>query len=417
MSDPVRTPSLLQCCVAATGLLTGAVRPRPADQRLLRSITDAGLPTPATTVTALPQVPRTVPTAIVVEGTFRPRRITNALTTSHIAHPRAAFLVDPSVCENAEQRALAELPAVVRPPAATLSTVEALARVPGLPAPQFALPTHAHWDHVCGLLDLPGLPVHLHRVEHDWVMTGPIAPVGGVRDALRERPSVRRIAGKDLLTITNTFSDPAGAVVSVMHTTVVGITGEDVSAEIGDTIERVIMTGLDASSRTAAADDLPDPDPQAAVRLSDIAHTRAPRTTLRFDDLTVGDELPVRTVRLTRGDLVNYAGVSGDVNPIHWHDGVATLAGLPDVIAHGMLTMGLGAGFVTGWLGDPGALTRYSVRLSNYTVIESAAPGAIEFTGRIKSLDPATRTAVVVIVAKSSGRKVFGLATADVRLA
>ncbi len=122
-------------------------------------------------------------------------------------------------------------------------------------------------------------------------------------------------------------------------------------------------------------------------------------------------------MNLTRGDLVNYAGVSGDVNPIHWHAEIAALAGLPDVIAHGMLTMGLGAGFVTGWLGDPGAMIRYGVRLSNYTVIEAASAGTVEFTGRIKSVDPDTRTAVVVIVAKSAGRKVFGLATADVRLA
>ncbi len=62
-------------------------------------------------------------------------------------------------------------------------------------------------------------------------------------------------------------------------------------------------------------------------------------------------------------------------------------------------------------------MIRYGVRLSNYTVIEAASAGTVEFTGRIKSVDPDTRTAVVVIVAKSAGRKVFGLATADVRLA
>lgn len=80
-----------------------------------------------------------------------------------------------------------------------------------------------------------------------------------------------------------------------------------------------------------------------------------------------------------------------------------------------MLTMGLGAGFVTGWLGDPSAITRYGVRLSNYTVVEASAAGSVEFTGRIKSIDPETRSAVVVIVAKSAGRKIFGLDTADVR--
>ncbi|TQM33171.1 acyl dehydratase [Nocardia bhagyanarayanae] len=236
-----------------------------------------------------------------------------------------------------------------------------------------------------------------------------------------ELSSVRRVAGKDLLTITNTFTDQTGDIVQIMHTTVVGITDGDVDADISDRIERVIMSGLDTTSPTTAVsadvDGPPVTDPDSTARLSPISRTRVPRTVLRFEDIAVGDELPARSVKLTRGDLVNYAGVSGDANPIHWHDEVAALAGLPDVIAHGMLTMGLGAGFVTGWLGDPAAVIRYGVRLSNYTVIEAASAGTVEFTGRIKSVDADTRTAVVVIVAKSAGRKVFGLATADVRLA
>ncbi|MGV9677794.1 fused (3R)-hydroxyacyl-ACP dehydratase subunits HadA/HadB [Nocardia sp. NPDC003482] len=231
-----------------------------------------------------------------------------------------------------------------------------------------------------------------------------------------ELTAARRVAGKDLLTITNTFTDQAGEVVQIMHTTVVGITGDDVDSGIAEMIDRVIMSGFGATSATVDASS-PDTKPTVAARLSAYSRTRTPRTTLRFADVAAGTELPPRTVKLTRGDLVNYAGVSGDANPIHWHAGIAARVGLPDVIAHGMLTMGLGAGFVTGWLGDPGALTRYGVRLSNYTVIDAAASGSVEFTGRIKSVDPDTRSAVVVIVAKSAGRKIFGLATADVRLA
>ena len=65
MSDPVKIPSFGQCCGAAVGLLRGLARPRRLDQRFLRSITDAGLPTArkTVTVTALEQVPRSVPTA------------------------------------------------------------------------------------------------------------------------------------------------------------------------------------------------------------------------------------------------------------------------------------------------------------------------------------------------------------------
>ena len=172
------------------------IRPRRPDQRLLRSITDAGLPAPqgSVEVTALRQVSRAVPTAAVVEGRFTPWRITNSLTSFVVEHPKARFIVDPSICMDVEQRTIAQLPAVlrmaVRPPAGAIATVEALRELPGPPPLDFALPTHAHWDHVCGLLDLRGLPVHLHRPEHEWISGGPVAPTGGVRDALRDRPIV-----------------------------------------------------------------------------------------------------------------------------------------------------------------------------------------------------------------------------------
>ena len=80
-----------------------------------------------------------------------------------------------------------------------------------------------------------------------------------------------------------------------------------------------------------------------------------------------------------------------------------------------MLTMGLGAGFVSAWTGDPGAVTRYAVRLSAPSVVTAKEGADIEFSGKIKSLDPETRTGVVLVAAKSDGKKIFGLATLDVR--
>ena len=108
-------------------------------------------------------------------------------------------------------------------------------------------------------------------------------------------------------------------------------------------------------------------------------------------------------------------GVAGDANPIHWDEDIAKLAGLPDVIAHGMLTMGLGAGFVSAWSGDPGAVTRYAVRLSQPAIVSAKEGCDIEFSGKIKSLDPETRTGVVLVAAKSEGKKIFGLATLNIR--
>jgi glyoxylase-like metal-dependent hydrolase (beta-lactamase superfamily II) len=195
MPQNVQSPTLAACCGSLIGLATGALRPRRADDRFLRSLTDAGLPKTSVTVsvTALRQVCQSVPTSFIVEGRREPRRIGNSLTSFVVTHPQATFVVDPGVCVDAGKRAVAQLPAFLRravsPPADVVPTITAL-RESAFGAIDFALPTHAHWDHVCGLLDLPDLPVHLHRREQDWAMTGPIAPVGGVRDSLVGRTTV-----------------------------------------------------------------------------------------------------------------------------------------------------------------------------------------------------------------------------------
>jgi acyl dehydratase len=170
------------------------------------------------------------------------------------------------------------------------------------------------------------------------------------------------------------------------------------------------------SVEDAAKEYLKTTRPAGEQRIADGGQTRVPGS-LKFDGLSVGDQLPERQMLLSRGDLVNYAGVAGDANPIHWDENIARLAGLPDVIAHGMLTLGLGAGFVSSWSGDPGAISKYSVRLSAPAVVPADERGDIEFSGRIKSLDPDERTGVVVVRAMSAGKKIFGMATMDIRFA
>jgi glyoxylase-like metal-dependent hydrolase (beta-lactamase superfamily II) len=224
MTENVQSPSLAACCGALVGLAIGAVRPRKVDRRFLASLNDAGLPMASATVsvTTLKQVPQSVPTAMVVEGQRRPRRVENTLASFVVTHPEATFIVDPSVCIDAKKRAVAQLPTFLRvavsPPEGVVPTVAALDEAGiGANGLDFALPTHAHWDHVCGLLDLPDLPVHLHRAEHDWVMTGAVAPVGGVRDSLRNRSTVGyELDGPPVLTFTRShdlFGD--GSVVLV----------------------------------------------------------------------------------------------------------------------------------------------------------------------------------------------------------
>ncbi|MGV9825007.1 fused (3R)-hydroxyacyl-ACP dehydratase subunits HadA/HadB [Gordonia sp. NPDC003429] len=229
-----------------------------------------------------------------------------------------------------------------------------------------------------------------------------------------ELTGVRRIAGRDMFTITNTFTDAAGETVHSMHTTVVGVGGDDVDPAMTAAARAIMVHDVSVPSK-----DILDEEyhktvrPEGLQRISAVGTERTPGTP-RFEDVAVGDVVPLYDARISRGDLVNYAGVSGDGNPIHWDEPIAKLAGLPDVIAHGMLTMGLAAGYVSAWSGDPGALTRLAVRLSSPAVVP-AAGGDIEYTGKIKSLDPETRTGVLIVGAKSLGRKIFGLATATIR--
>jgi acyl dehydratase len=82
-----------------------------------------------------------------------------------------------------------------------------------------------------------------------------------------------------------------------------------------------------------------------------------------------------------------------------------------------MLTMGLGGGFVTSWLGDPGAVTEYNVRFTSSVYVREDEAAEVEYTGKVKSVDEESKTAVVAIVARSEGKKIFGRATATVRLA
>ncbi|MDA3649802.1 MaoC family dehydratase [Saccharopolyspora indica] len=137
---------------------------------------------------------------------------------------------------------------------------------------------------------------------------------------------------------------------------------------------------------------------------------------VRISEVAVGDRLPELSVPLTRADLVRYAGASGDFNPIHWNERFATGVGLPDVIAHGMLTMAVAGRLVSEWTGDPGAIVHYSVRFTRPVVVPNDDTGAqVDVAGKISAIND-DGTVKVVITAKSASQGVLGGATALVRL-
>ncbi|MFI6260938.1 MaoC family dehydratase [Micromonospora sp. NPDC051006] len=128
-------------------------------------------------------------------------------------------------------------------------------------------------------------------------------------------------------------------------------------------------------------------------------------------------ELAPRTFRVTRADLVRYAGASGDFNPIHWSDRFATKVGLPGVIAHGMFTMALVGRAVTEWAGAPDAVVEYGVRFTRPVVVPDDDHGTeIEVTAVVREVteDGLTRLDVTVTCL---GEKVLSQARATIRTA
>jgi acyl dehydratase len=142
--------------------------------------------------------------------------------------------------------------------------------------------------------------------------------------------------------------------------------------------------------------------------------------TAGLSGVAAGDALPPLSLRVTRADLVRYAAASGDLNPIHWSDRVATGVGLPGVIAHGMLTMALASRVVTEWVGDPGAVFSYGVRFTRPVVVPDDDEGAlVELSGSVSEVttgDDGCRVARVAVTARFEGRTVLSRAVAEVRL-
>jgi acyl dehydratase len=134
-------------------------------------------------------------------------------------------------------------------------------------------------------------------------------------------------------------------------------------------------------------------------------------------EVTVGMPLPAQTFPIERATLVQYAGASGDFNPIHWSEQTARAVGLPDVIAHGMLTMAMAVRVVTDWLDDPGAVLSYGVRFTRPVVVEHGTPSQLDVSGAVRSVDPDGKTAEVDLTATVAGQTVLAKARATVRLA
>ena len=103
--------------------------------------------------------------------------------------------------------------------------------------------------------------------------------------------------------------------------------------------------------------------------------------------MNIGDVVAEKSFELTRDSLVRYAGASGDFNSIHYRDDVAVEVGLPGVLAHGMLTMGLAIQPVVDWIGDPGKVLDYSVRFTRPVLVPATGHTTVTVVAKVGAID------------------------------
>jgi acyl dehydratase len=135
-----------------------------------------------------------------------------------------------------------------------------------------------------------------------------------------------------------------------------------------------------------------------------------------MSELIVGAVVAERSFELGRDSLVRYAGASGDFNPIHYRDDVATSVGLDGVLAHGMLTMGFALQPVVDWLGDPGRVLDYQVRFTRPVYVDPSEGATVSVIAKVGALDEAENTARIDLTVTFQDATVLGKAQVRVSL-
>jgi acyl dehydratase len=139
--------------------------------------------------------------------------------------------------------------------------------------------------------------------------------------------------------------------------------------------------------------------------------------TLDAAELTAGDVVAGGHFPISRDSLVRYAGASGDFNAIHYRDDVAASVGLPGVLAHGMLTMGLAVQPVVDWIGDPGRVLDYQVRFTRPVLVDPVDGAELIVAAKVGKVDADAGTVRIDLTVTFNGDTVLGKAQAVVSLA
>lgn len=128
--------------------------------------------------------------------------------------------------------------------------------------------------------------------------------------------------------------------------------------------------------------------------------------------IEVGAILEQKVFTVNRALLKAYADASGDQNPIHQNEEFAVSVGLPNVIAHGMLTMALVGKYVTDWAGGSSKVTHFGARFIKPVIVPADTDVDLTVTATIAELSDTTIS--LDLTATSAGVKVLGMAKAVV---
>jgi acyl dehydratase len=129
--------------------------------------------------------------------------------------------------------------------------------------------------------------------------------------------------------------------------------------------------------------------------------------------IEVGTELPEKVFYLDRAMLKQYADASGDQNPIHQNEEFALSVGLPNVIAHGMLTMALVGKYVSDFAGGSAKVLEYGARFTKPVIVPAGEK--VDLTVSATVTDVSDGKVSLTLSATSAGVKVLGMAKAVVQ--
>jgi len=126
--------------------------------------------------------------------------------------------------------------------------------------------------------------------------------------------------------------------------------------------------------------------------------------------MEIGSELPERIFHINRALLKRYADASGDQNPIHQNEEFALSVGLPNVIAHGMLTMALVGKYVSDFAGGSAKVAEFGARFTKPVIVPKDTEVDLTVSASVAEITESTIT--LNLSATSAGVKVLGMAKA-----